>query len=312
MLSVNEISMGIVEEMLDYTEELKIEAIELDNGSTIIDCGINVEGGYEAGVMFTEICLGGLGSVRLTMQTVKETPLVFIHVFTDHPALATLGSQKAGWAIKSGQYSAMGSGPARALSCQPQKTYELIDYEDDYDFGVLALESDRLPDERVADEIAEACNLEPSKLTLLNAPTASIVGTVQVAGRVVEVAVYKAAELGYDTLQILSAAGSCPVAPVVQDSLRAMGTTNDGIIYYGSVSLTVKKFDELLERIPSETSSSYGKPFNETFKEANYDFYKIDKYVFAPAQVAITDVPSNKTLRYGRLNEKVLASSFGI
>ncbi len=312
MLSVNEISMGIVEEMLDYTEELKIEAIELDNGSTVIDCGINGEGGYEAGVMFTEICLGGLGSVRLTMQAVRETPLAFIHVFTDHPALATLGSQKAGWSIKSDQYNAMGSGPARALSLQPKKTYELIDYEDDYDFGVLALESDRLPDERVAGEIADACNLEPSKLTLLVAPTASIVGTVQVAGRVVEVAVYKAAELGYDTLQILSGAGSCPVAPVMQDSLRAMGTTNDGIIYYGSVSLTVKKYDELLEQIPSETSSSYGKPFYETFKDANYDFYKIDKFMFAPAQVAITDATANKTIKFGKLNEEVLVRSFGL
>ena len=178
MLSVNEISMGIVEEMLDYTEELKIEALELDNGSTVIDCGVNVEGGYEAGEMFTEICLGGLGSVSLTVQTLRDTPLVFIHVFTDHPALATLGSQKAGWSIKGDNYSAMGSGPARALSCQPKKTYKLIDYEDDYDFGVIALECDHLPDEKVADEIAEQCNLEPSKLTLLNAPTSSIVGTV--------------------------------------------------------------------------------------------------------------------------------------
>ena len=312
MLSVNEISMGIVEEMLDYTEELKIEALELDNGSTVIDCGINVEGGYEAGEMFTEICLGGLGSVRLTIQTVKSTPLVFIHVLTDHPALATLGSQKAGWSIKSGTYNAMGSGPARALSCQPKKTYELIDYEDDYDFGVLALESDRLPDEKVADEIAEACNLEPSKLTLLNAPTSSIVGTVQVAGRVVEVAVYKAAELGYDTLQITSAAGSCPLAPVTKDSLHAMGMTNDGIIYYGNVFLTVNKYDERLDEIPSETSPSYGKPFYETFKEVDHDFYKIDKSMFAPAQIAITDTSSNRIVKRGRLNEAVLAESFGI
>lgn len=312
MLSVNEISMGIVEEMLDYTEELKIEALELDNGSTVIDCGVNVEGGYEAGEMFTEICLGGLGSVRLTVQTLKDTPLVFIHVFTDHPALATLGSQKAGWSIKSDKYSAMGSGPARALSCQPKKTYELIDYEDDYDFGVIALECDHLPDEKVAEAIAEQCNLEPSKLTLLNAPTSSIVGTVQVAGRVVEVAVYKAAELGYDTLQIISAAGSCPIAPVTKDSLRAMGMTNDGIIYYGNVFMTVKAYDEIFERLPSETSPSYGKPFFQTFTEANYDFYKIDKFMFAPAQITITDAQSNETHKLGRLNETVLAESFGI
>ena len=38
------------------------------------------------------------------------------------------------------------------MSCQPKKTYKLIDYEDDYDFGVIALECDHLPDEKVADE----------------------------------------------------------------------------------------------------------------------------------------------------------------
>jgi methenyltetrahydromethanopterin cyclohydrolase len=298
--------------MLDYTEELKIEAVELDNGSTVIDCGVNVEGGYEAGEMFTEICLGGLGSVSLTVQTLRDASLVFVHVFTDHPALATLGSQKAGWSIKSDNYSAMGSGPARALSCQPKKTYELIDYEDDYDFGVIALECDKLPDQKVADEIAEQCNLEPSKLTLLNAPTSSIVGTVQVAGRVVEVAIYKAAELGYDSLQVMSAAGSCPVAPVTNDSLQAMGMTNDGIIYYGNVFMTVKTYDEILEKLPSDTSPSYGKPFYQTFKEANYDFYKIDKFMFAPAQITITEAQSNKTYKLGRLNATVLAESFGI
>src|SRR5674536_276139 len=107
--------MGIVEEMLDYTEELKIEALELDNGSTVIDCGVNVEGGYEAGEMFTEICLGGLGSVRLTVQTLKDTPLVFIHVLTGRPAPATLGSRTARWPIKLAKSTAMASAPARAL-----------------------------------------------------------------------------------------------------------------------------------------------------------------------------------------------------
>jgi methenyltetrahydromethanopterin cyclohydrolase len=312
VLSVNEISMGIVEDMLDYTEELKIEAFELDNGSTIIDCGVNVDGGYEAGQMFTEICLGGLGTVNLVVKSVRNTPLVFINVFTDHPALSTLAAQKAGWSIKTENYRAMASGPARALSCQPKKTYDSIGYRDDYDFGVLALESDSLPDAKATDHIAEACKIEPSKLTVLNASTSSIVGTIQVAGRVVEVAVYKAAELGYDPLKILSAAGCCPVAPVTKDSLKAMGMTNDGIIYYGSVTLTVKEYDEIFEKVPSETSISYGKPFYETFKEANYEFYKIDKYMFAPAQIMVKDISTDKTFKGGNLNEGVLAESFGI
>ncbi|MGA7470416.1 MAG: methenyltetrahydromethanopterin cyclohydrolase, partial [Halobacteriota archaeon] len=72
------------------------------------------------------------------------------------------------------------------------------------------------------------------------------------------------------------------------------------------------KYDKLFEKLPSETSSSYGKPFYQTFKDANYDFYKIDKFMFAPAQVTITDAQSSNTLKFGRLNEAVLAESFGI
>jgi methenyltetrahydromethanopterin cyclohydrolase len=91
-----------------------------------------------------------------------------------------------------------------------------------------------------------------------------------------------------------------------------MGMTNDGIIYYGNVFMTVKNYDEVFERLPSETSSSYGKPFYQTFKEADYDFYKIDKFMFAPAQITVTEAQSNKTHKLGRLNEAVLAESFGI
>jgi methenyltetrahydromethanopterin cyclohydrolase len=76
--------------------------------------------------------------------------------------------------------------------------------------------------------------------------------------------------------------------------------------------MTVKAYDEILEKLPSETSASYGKPFYQTFTEADYDFYKIDKFMFAPAQITITDAQSNKTHKLGRLNETVLAESFGI
>lgn len=44
MLSVNEKAMEIAEEMMDWSDELKIKVFELKNGGKIIDCGINVEG----------------------------------------------------------------------------------------------------------------------------------------------------------------------------------------------------------------------------------------------------------------------------
>ena len=69
--------MEIAEEMMDWSEELKIKALELKNGGKIIDSGINVTGGYEAGLLFTEICMGGLGGCSVSVHEIGGIPLAF-------------------------------------------------------------------------------------------------------------------------------------------------------------------------------------------------------------------------------------------
>jgi len=71
----------------------------------VIDCGINVPGGYEAGLMFTEICMGGFGGCSMSVHKINDIPLAFIDVTTDHPAMSCLGAQKAGWRISVDKYS---------------------------------------------------------------------------------------------------------------------------------------------------------------------------------------------------------------
>jgi methenyltetrahydromethanopterin cyclohydrolase len=310
MLSVNEIALEIVETMLDYEEELRIQSKKLENDATVIDCGVNVPGSYEAGILYTQICMGGLADVNIVVDTIKEVPFAFITEYTDHPAIACLGSQKAGWAVKVEKYFAMGSGPARALALKPKKTYEKIGYEDDADVAVIALEANKLPDEKVIEFIAKECDVDPEDVYAVVAPTASIVGSVQISGRIVETAIYKMTELGYDPKLIVSGAGRCPIAPVLENDLKAMGATNDSMMYYGSVFLTVKKYDEILKNVPSSTSKDYGKPFYEIFKAANYDFYKIDPNLFAPAQIAVNDLSTGKTYVHGKLNAEVLFQSY--
>ena len=147
----------------------------------------------------------------------------------------------------------------------------------------------------------------------LVAPTASIVGSVQVSGRVVETAVFKLNELGYDTTKIVCGTGCAPIAPVVKDDLKAMGCTNDSVIYYGSVFLTVRGFEEdKFKMVPSSTSKDYGKPFFKTFKDAGYDFFKIDANVFAPAEITVNDLETGKTYHAGHLNGEVILESYGI
>ncbi len=312
MLSVNELALDIVEDMLDYEEELNIQSRKFSNGATVIDCGINVKGGYDAGIMFVQICMGGLAGVNIQVGEINGIPVPFVWVYTDHPALACLGCQKAGWKIEFDNFKAIASGPARALALKPKETFELIDYEDDTDYAVIALEADRLPNAEVMEFIARECDVDVEETYAVVAPTRSLVGSIQISARVIETALFKMIQLGYDPKLVRNAIGRAPIAPVMENDIKAMGATNDSIIYYGSVILTVDRYEDTLENLPSDKSSSYGKPFYEIFREAGGDFYKIDPNVFAPAKVVINDASTGKTFVHGKLNAEILLKSYGL
>src|SRR5512139_2447467 len=313
VLSVNELALEIFENLAEYAEEFNAAYHELDNGARIVDCGVSTRGGYAAGRAFTEICMGGLGEVNFRMGHIKEFPMAFIDVMTDFPSIACLGAQKAGWTIKVGNYFAMGSGPARALSLKPKHTFEVIEYEDDYDGAVICLESDHLPNAEVMKKIAEECHIDVANVCAVVAPTSSLVGSIQVSGRCVETAIYKLNELGFDTRKIIAAMGTAPIPPV-RGAKLAMGVTNDATIYHGRINLTMKapEIKEYLEKIPSTKSKGYGKPFNDIFKEAGYDFYKIDTSLFSPAEVVINELSEGIVYHVGAVNSDVTLKSFGL
>ena len=98
--------------------------------ATIIDAGVKTQTGALAGKLAADICLGGLARTRLTYQRFGEDNLPSVFVETCFPAVATLGSQYAGWQIKTKDYFAMGSGPARALAKKPKSIYDNIYYSD--------------------------------------------------------------------------------------------------------------------------------------------------------------------------------------
>jgi methenyltetrahydromethanopterin cyclohydrolase len=95
-----------------------------------------------------------------------------------------------------------------------------------------------------------------------------------------------------------------------------MARTNDAILYGGIAYYTVEyedeeKLKEIVEKAPSKASKNYGKPFIEIFKEANYDFYKIDPSLFAPAILIINNLKTGNTFERGEINAKALEESFG-
>jgi methenyltetrahydromethanopterin cyclohydrolase len=314
-LSVNRLASKLSERLLANPAYFGVNVQKMNCGTIVIDAGAEAKGGFEAGRLITEICMGGCGKARITRGKYGELELPSILVQTDHPVIATLGSQYAGWQVNEQGYFAIGSGPARALALKPKEIYMEIGYKDDFAEAVLVLEAAKLPPTWLVERIAKDCKVAPDGLTVIVTPTSSIAGATQISGRIVETGIHKLRKVGLDPNAILHAWGCAPIPPVSPKFADAMARTNDAILYGGTAHYVVEHDDDELKEIireaPSEASRQYGKPFIDIFREAKSDFYKIDPNLFAPATITISNVRTGNTFRSGRMNPEALAKSLG-
>ncbi len=306
---LNEKAFKIVEDMISRSEELGI--IHTKEEANIIDAGVKAEGSLEAGQLLAEVCMGGLGRVELSLKDYSGLLLPEVVVTTDKPALATLASQKAGWNLKADNFFSLGSGPARALAKKPKKLYERLGYNESYDKAVIVLEASQYPPREIVKLIAESCSVAPEDIYILIAKTSSIAGAIQISARVVETALYKLDHMGIDTTKIKFASGRAPVAAIVGGDGEMMGVTNDMIIYGGEVFLA-SEADFNINEVPSNASPAFGKPFMDIFKEAGYDFYKINPAIFAPAKVTVNFLNSKKIESAGEVAFDVIKKSLKV
>ena len=307
----------VFEEMLDYGDELNIEVHELENGAIVADAGVKAKGGYGAGIYLSRLCMADLAEVQLTPFDINGVLLPGIQVASDHPAISCMASQCAMWQIKADKYFAMGSGPARVLARKTRELYDKICFEEFSDVGVIVLESNKLPDEKVAALIAEKCSIDPADLRIACAPTDSVAGLVQVSTRVVETGLHKLFTMGFDINTIKSGWGRAPISPITGDATMCMGSSNDAIIYGGETYYTLdyenlEELGQYLKGMPSQASRDWGAPFYKTFKAAGFDFFKVDHNVFAPAKVVMNEMRSRSTFVSGNVNLNVLAESFNL
>ena len=313
-LSLNDRALDLADALADDAEAARVAVSTLSNGTRVIDCGAQAAGGFEAGRRFAEICMGGLGTITYASQIIGARWLPGVTVTTDRPAIACLAAQYAGWRVDREGYFAMGSGPGRAL-IRAEDLYDDLDWDEKASAAVLCLETRDAPPAEVADFIAQRAGVAADALTLVMAPTASIAGGVQIAARVVETALHKLHELDFDVRRVIAGFGSCPLPPVDGDDMKAIGRTNDAVLYGGQVHLTVESDDDdalrdLVERLPASASSDYGEPFGKVLKDAEFDFYKIDPLLFSPAQIRLTSVASGRSFEAGAVDLEVLERSF--
>jgi len=316
-ISINKTVKPLVEKLLDTADQLNISVHTTDGGAKIIDAGINYNGCLESGRLITEICMGGLGKVDLTMSSNTPNWPLTINVHSTDPVLSCLASQYAGWNLsfvkEEDNFNALGSGPCRALALK-EDLFNDLNYSDKFYSTVVVLEVDRNPPQEIIDKITNDCSVSEKNLTIILTPTRSLSGSVQVVGRVLEVGMHKLHEIGFPLDKVIDGFGSAPVPPPAPDFLIGMGRTNDAILYGGTVHLFVDVPDdeafELAKRLPSSTSSDYGKPFADIFKEYKYDFYKIDKLLFSPAKVIVSTIKTGKTFIEGSTNIDLVEKSF--
>jgi methenyltetrahydromethanopterin cyclohydrolase len=315
-VSVNQKAMELVRELCRNADKYRVKVKRGNQGASIIDAGLEAEGSIEAGRVITEICLGGLGRATISSMQIGTHNFPSISVSTDYPAISTLASQLAGWQVKSGDYHALGSGPARALALKPKSVFERIAYKDDYDEAVLVLETDKEPPEDIIEIVSESCHVATNKLYIIVVPITSISGFTQVSGRIVETGIHKLINLGFNPKLIMRAWGSAPILPVPKDPVEAMGRSNDAILYGGETNIVVnydndEELRQLTERSVSSVSKQYGEPFAEILRRAQLDFYKIDPGLFAPALMTTSNTKTDRTFSAGKINTGVLMQALG-
>jgi methenyltetrahydromethanopterin cyclohydrolase len=316
-ISVNALAQPLLAELLGAPGQ-DVLVRTTAQGVRIVDAGIEARSSAAAGALIAALCMGGLGRVALRASS-GEWPTM-IEVASAQPVLACLASQYAGWSLSATKeqtggkkFFALGSGPARALACK-EPLFEELGYRDQADTGLLVLETDREPPAVIVDKVLRDCGLEASGLTMILTPSTSAAGTAQVVGRVLEVAMHKAHHLGFPLAAIVEGVGSAPVPVPAGETTAAMGRTNDAILYGGRVHLTVDTEDAtaraLANDLPSLNSRDYGRTFVEVFRQYDFDFYKIDPALFAPAEVWVSNRKSGNTWHAGRLNMDLLRGAW--
>jgi methenyltetrahydromethanopterin cyclohydrolase len=336
MDSLNSRAAALFETLVREAGTWRVAVERCPSGAMLVDCGRSAPGGLEAGRRLAEICLAGRAVVELRDGPESVWPGPWVAVRSDDPVAACLGAQYAGWQLQAGDYFAMGSGPMRALA-RKEKLIQQLALDETSDRAVGVLETRKRPPEELCRKIATDCGVDPARLSLLWAPTASLAGAVQIVARSLETALHKLHELGFDLATIVSGCGSAPLPPVADETagdlvksgaapatmlegapadrtITALGRTNDAILYGAEVTLWVRCADEAIRRAgpatPSLASAEHGAPFAEIFERAGRDFYKIDPGLFSPAVIRFHNLATGRMHSFGATAPAVLQRSF--
>jgi methenyltetrahydromethanopterin cyclohydrolase len=315
--SLNQKAMAIIGPILDDPQRYGAELVRTPGGATIVDMGNQAPGSWLGAKLFVEASFGGLAEVTYGRIMIKDLDVPSVDVVIDDPMLAVVACQVGAMKLGEGAFAALGSGPARAKA-RADRWAQRVEYEDPSPLALIQLQMRGLPAEETLQEVADACRIPLANLTAMVAPTASLVGSVQVASRAFEQCIVALARnTSFDITSILRARAVAPVAPVIDDELWAMGRANDCLVYGGSSSLWVRHSNDdevrrTTESLPFSVNAGdyYGKSYREIFDAFGRSLYNIPADFDGPAKVAMTNQLTGSVFAAGEINLDRLYRSF--
>ena len=312
-MTLNDRALRFTDRLAADAESLRIAVSQEPGGARILDCGVQAVGGLSAGLGMARVCLADLADVTLLPPGTGDLPCPLVQVVTDHPVLACMASQYAGWQISVGKFFAMGSGPMRAAYGK-EELFDHVPGRERPEAAVGVLETRKPPTPEATAYLAEKLQLPPDRLTLLIAPTASIArdraGSRARAGNRAAQAARAEIRPGSGGFRRRPRAASAASGDrrrghrphqrrrPLRRPRRALGAHRR------------RPACRHRPRVPSSASRDHGAPFAEIFERYNRDFYKIDPLLFSPAEVVFHNLRTGRSHAFGRLEAAVLRRSF--
>ncbi|MCK5346921.1 MAG: methenyltetrahydromethanopterin cyclohydrolase, partial [Candidatus Heimdallarchaeota archaeon] len=185
-LQMNQRAIRIITELIMDAPYYGVEVFNAACGTTVIDIGVNVNGSYLAGLRTAEASLGGLAQCRMGHSFFDNFNLPSVITTVNYPSIATLGSQFATWYFDDIAKGMLIGGPARAIARNPPDLFADLNYKEMHSEALVVIEGNQLPCEKLYQTIADACDLLPSHLFAIIAPTNSLAGATQIASRAIE------------------------------------------------------------------------------------------------------------------------------
>jgi methenyltetrahydromethanopterin cyclohydrolase len=315
--SLNEAAMDIISPILDDPQRYGALISKSSGGATIVDMGIEADGSWLGAKMYVEAAHGGMAELTYGRTRIKDLDLPTANLMVDNPMLSVIGCEAGAWAVGEGEFVPVASGPVRAKA-RADRWSQRVEYEDPSPYVLLQMQTVSIPNDETLAYVADACGIPVANLTVMVAPSASLVGSIQVCSRAFEQCIISLARnTSFDISTILHGYGSAPVAPVIKDEVLAMGRINDALVYGGSGGMWLRHSDDdevrrMTEGLPfsAQAGDDYGKGYAEIYATYGHSLFNIPAPLDSPAKVMMTNMLTGNVFTAGKIDEDIVYRSF--